>query len=125
KHTKTFPEARTRVRPVISALDGNHAREESIAPGDFVHAADDEHDLVQLGGRLARQAYHLVGNVHANHAACGYALSEQATEPAGSTAHIEHVFDWRKMHPHEHRQRDRQGVTLHAFPTPGLTPAHP
>src|SRR5882762_2426706 len=47
QHAKNLAQAARRIRPVVSRLDRNRSCEEIRVPGNFVHAADDEHRVLQ------------------------------------------------------------------------------
>ena len=68
-------------------------------------------------------ADHLIGNVHANHAALGNHPGKAAREPARAATDIQHIVGRPELHLSEDRQRDRQVIPLHALAAPGFRPS--
>ena len=108
-----FANAARGIRPVVRRFDGDYALEKIRLPGNFVHAADDEDEIVVIETFLAGVAHHFIGNIHADDAALRHALRENAREPAGAAAGIENVVLRRDLHELERGLGDGPMIVLH------------
>src|SRR5690349_6187622 len=113
-HAKNVANAGGRIRPVIRRLDGNRVREEIRLPGNFLHFAGNKHQVFELHAGAPRVANHLVGNIHADHAALRHEFAQPPREPAGPTSNVENAVAWSEPHFLQNRQRNGQVVLLHA-----------
>src|SRR6266404_1490118 len=123
QHSKNLAQTACRIRPVVCRLDRNRSCEKIRVPGNFIHAADDEHRVLERDVVSSRAAHHFVGNIHADNAPFWHAFGKEPLQPSCAAAHVEDIVFRRQLHQIENRQRDRKMVFFHLLAAALFSPA--